>query len=79
MRTTLDIDDDILEAAKERGRKERKTAGKVLSELARQALTAPAAHATSEPPAVYGLRPFPSRGNVITNEMINRIREEDAY
>jgi hypothetical protein len=80
MRTTLDIDDDILEAAKERGHRERKSAGKVISELARQALTAPPiASTTAEPHAVYGLRPFPSRGNVITNEMINRIRDEDAY
>jgi len=34
MRTTLDIDDDILQAAKELGRLEKKTAGQVLSELA---------------------------------------------
>ena len=39
MRTTLDIDDDILEAAKELARAEKKTAGRVLSELARKALT----------------------------------------
>jgi hypothetical protein len=39
MRTTLDIDDDILEAAKELAEAENKTAGQVLSELARKALT----------------------------------------
>ena len=33
MRTTLDIDDDILQAAKELARAEKKTAGQVLSEL----------------------------------------------
>ena len=38
MRTTLDLDDDILQAVKEPGRdKERKTAGQMLSELARKA------------------------------------------
>jgi len=80
MRTTLDIDEDVLQAAKERARRERKTAGEVISELARQALTTPhGAAATPEPPAIHGLRPFPSRGNVITNDMINRIRDEDAY
>jgi hypothetical protein len=41
MRTTLDIDDDVLEAAKELARAEGTTAGKVLSDLARRALTAP--------------------------------------
>ena len=43
MRTTLDIADDVLLAAKERARRENKTAGEVISELARQALTAPPA------------------------------------
>lgn len=38
MRTTLDIDEDVLEAAKELAAVHRKTAGKVLSELARKAL-----------------------------------------
>jgi hypothetical protein len=80
MRTTLDIDDDVLQAAKERARRERKTAGKVISELARWALTAPSAPpVAAEPPPVYGLRPFAPRGNVVTNDMINRIRDEDAY
>jgi len=38
MRTTLDIDDDVLQAAKELASAHRKTAGQMLSELARQAL-----------------------------------------
>lgn len=38
MRTTLDIDDDVLQAAKELAMLKGKSAGKVLSELARQAL-----------------------------------------
>jgi hypothetical protein len=38
MRTTLDLDDDVLQAAKEIAEIRRTTAGKVLSELARQAL-----------------------------------------
>ena len=68
MRTTLDIAYDVLQAAKERARREKKTAGEVISDLARRALTAPhgslAADAGSvrEPKAVYGLRPFPRRG-----------------
>ena len=38
MRTTLDIDDDVLQAAKELAASRRKTTGQVLSELARKAL-----------------------------------------
>lgn len=38
MRTTLDIDDDVLQAAKELAKARKKTAGQVLSELARKAL-----------------------------------------
>lgn len=38
MRTTLDIDDDILQAAKELAAIRRRTAGQVLSDLARKAL-----------------------------------------
>jgi Arc/MetJ family transcription regulator len=38
MRTTLDIDEDVLQAAKELARAHGKTAGQMVSELARQAL-----------------------------------------
>ena len=39
MRETLDISDDVLQAAKERARRENKSVGQVISELARSALT----------------------------------------
>ncbi len=79
MRTTLDIDADVLEAAKSLARRERSTAGAVLSRLARSALNAPATPPmAAEPPAFYGFRPFPKRGGVVTNELIDRLREEDA-
>ena len=38
MRTTLDIDDDVLFAVKDLAAVEKKSAGKTLSDLARQAL-----------------------------------------
>ena len=38
MRTTLDIDDDVLNAAKELAALRKTTAGRVLSDLARRAL-----------------------------------------
>lgn len=82
LRTTLDIDDDVLASAKEIARRERKTAGQVLSELVRRALiqgsAAPAARAVDAAPAT-GFVPFTSRGNVVTNELIEKLREEGEY
>ena len=82
MRTTLDIAEDVLQAAKERARRENKTAGQVISELARAALTAPQPMPpkSQEPRSHYGIRPFPKRGGaVVTNELVNKLREDDAY
>jgi hypothetical protein len=79
MRTTLDIADDVLLAAKERARRENKTAGEVISELARQALTAPRQTAVAEPAALYGFTPFAPRGAVVTNAVIDKLRSDDVY
>jgi Arc/MetJ family transcription regulator len=87
MRTTLDIDDDVLAAAKELALRERSSAGHVLSRLARAALTghAGAAHApgasAAEPAApVYasGFRPFASRGSLVTLADVERVRDEEG-
>lgn len=82
MRTTLDIDDEVLTAAKELARREKKTAGQVISDLARQAMTqhyaAGGAQSAREPEAFYGFRPFPSRGGVVTNEQIDKLRDAEG-
>jgi hypothetical protein len=39
LRTTLDIDDDLLAAAKELARREHSSAGKIVSRLLRDSLT----------------------------------------
>jgi hypothetical protein len=74
VRTTLYIDDDVLQAAKERARRERRTAGEVISELARIALTASRPSGPRGSKSLYGFRPFPTRGGVVTNELIDRLR-----
>ena len=83
MRTTLDIADDVLNAAKERARRERKTAGEVISELAREALTAAPLRAkrsrAERSLSRLGFRPFPKRGGIVTNELIDSLRDDDAY
>ena len=82
MRTTLDIDDEVLLAAKELARRESKTAGQVISELARRAMTqhvpTGSAQSVREPEAFYGFQPFASRGAVVSNEQIDRLRDEEG-
>ena len=75
MRTTLDIDDDVLSAAKELAAAQNKTAGKVISELARRALigTAP----SPEPEYRNGFRLLPRTGKLITAEFIDKLLDED--
>ena len=80
MRTTLDIADDVLQAARERAQREKKTLGEMISELARRALMTPAEpQGVKEPKAIYGLRPFAPRGGIVTNELIDKLRDDDAY
>ena len=80
MRTTLDIADDVLQAAREQAQREKKTIGEMISELARRALTTPpGAVSGKESKAVHGLRPFAARGGIVTNELISKLREDDAY
>ena len=80
MRTTIDIAADVLHAAKERARREKRTIGEIISELARNALNAPPPTTTARAPkALYGLRPFAKRGGIVTNDLIDKLREDDAY
>jgi len=32
-----------------------------------------------EPEAIYGFRAFPSRGTVVTDGLIDKLRDEDVY
>ena len=75
MRTTLDIDDDVLLAAKELAARERKTAGKVLSELARRGIQAPRP-APRRARLVNGFEVLPAGDRVVTPELVQRILEE---
>jgi hypothetical protein len=82
LRTTLDIDDDLMAAAKELARREHSSAGKVVSRLLRQSLTS--AHATGagsagSPRAVAGFKPFAARpGIVVTDAEVNALRDAEG-
>ena len=79
MRTTLDIAEDVLQAAKERAQREKKTIGEIISDLARRALMTPQEPlSVKEPKAVYGLRPFARRGGIVTNELIDKLSATDS-
>lgn len=80
MRTTLDIQDDVLAAVKALARQQGKTAGEVLSALARRALTGATGTATAarEPRASYGFRPFAAGEAVVTNEVIDELRDRES-
>lgn len=50
----------------------------MLSDLAREALTQRHRGSdVSEPETFYGFQPLPRRGTAISNEMIDKLREED--
>jgi hypothetical protein len=75
MRTTLDIDDDILAAAKDLAAARNSTAGQVISDLARAALTG----GTRDAPTVRnGFELLPARNAVVTPELIERLLESDT-
>lgn len=80
MRTTLDIEDDVLAAARELARRQGTTAGQMVSRLLRAALSgAPCDEqaAAEAVPGVGGFRPFQARsGTVVTNEQIDQLRDE---
>ncbi len=81
MRTTLDIDDDVLATAKELARRERSSAGLVLSRLAREALIGahvPKGAATRRRQSVGGFVPFESRGVVVSNDAVNALRDAEG-
>lgn len=81
MRTTLDLDEDILQAAKELARREKRTTGQMISKLVRKALAVgpQSTQRGPESPGPFGFRPFPHRGGIVTNELIDKLRGEDAY
>ncbi|HEX3069355.1 MAG TPA: CopG family transcriptional regulator [Thermoanaerobaculia bacterium] len=74
MRTTLDIDEDVLVAVKQIAARQKTTAGKVLSDRARQGLSINHQLLRNGVP----LMPRGPRGSRrVTVEMVNALRDED--
>jgi hypothetical protein len=76
MRTTLDIDDDILAEAEEMAAAQKTSVGAIISDLARQFLKRrPLAGSTYR----NGFWSTPKRdGGVVTPELVDRLAEDDC-
>jgi hypothetical protein len=78
VRTTLDIDPDVLQAAKELALREGTTAGQVLSALARRGLTTAANPSATAERSRSGIPVLPSRGEIITLEKVQQLMDKEG-
>ena len=89
MRTTLDISDDVLFAAKAIAQRDKKSLGQVITELARRAFANPptaganpaqpaASNLASKRLAQHGITPLPARGGIVSNALIDRLRDTEG-
>lgn len=73
MRTTVDLEDDVLIAVKDLARQRGVPMGKVLSDLARQALVGQPSGGTRNGIPLFPIQPD---AGVVTLETVNQLRDE---
>lgn len=73
MRTTLDVEDDVLYAVKEIARRRRLSVGKVLSDLARQALVRSGSAEVRNGVPLFPVQPG---AGVVTAELVRQLDDE---
>jgi hypothetical protein len=76
MRTTLDIDEDVLQAVKERAAMQNKTAGQLVSEMMREALCPSRKYRIRNGVPVIPRRPG---APLMTLEDVKRLQEDEDY
>lgn len=80
MRTTLNIDDDVHAAIKEIADRQSKSLGSVASDLIRESLIAEHCEeidsSADEFEAKFGFRPFAKSGRIVSDELVNRLRQD---
>lgn len=74
----MDIEDDVLQAAKELAQREGGTAGQVISALARRGLARPPAKTKKSSGTRGGVPLLPSRGEVVTFEHVQDLMEREG-
>jgi hypothetical protein len=79
MRTTLQLDDDVLVAARVLARERGLSIGAVISDLVRQALKPPTVPSVGVQRSGLRLLPVkPSGGGVIDLALVNQLRDEES-
>ena len=91
MRTTIDIAEDVFFAAKDIARRDKKSLGQTISDMMRRGMGAfPSGQEALRPTSdvvdeelgriyrKFGFTPFRSGPNVVTNDMVNAIRDEEG-
>ncbi|MBC7365715.1 MAG: hypothetical protein H7343_02700 [Undibacterium sp.] len=80
MRTTLDLDQDVLLAAKEIAARSKRTAGKVISEVFRRGLHASEAPASTarrtRANVAAGFEVMAAGKRVVTAQLVSKLRDE---
>ena len=86
MRTTFDLDDDVLAAAKALAKVRQTTAGRIISDTMRRAIQLGLADAEPQPgagpsatppPHVFGFRPLTAPGqHIVTDATVRALRDE---
>ena len=80
VRTTINLDDDVLLAARGLARRDGTSIGAVISKLARKGLKGdPCEDRDGANDGFYGFFPLPKRGRPVTNELVDRLREDGPY
>jgi len=78
MRTTLDIEEDVLQAAKELAQRDRRTAGQIISLLARRGLSVSEDIPKKSPLIRGGIPLLPSRGEVVTLDRMQKLMDQEG-
>lgn len=77
MRIILDLDHDVLLAAREIAARSKRTAGAVISEVFRRGLHAgPPRGRSPRQKVAAGFEVIPSNGRVVTAELVRRLRDK---
>ena len=81
MRTTLDVADDVLSAARAVARRRKVSLGRAISDLARIGLTADRGEGrvADAPESFYGFSPLPRRADVVvTDDLVDELRDDET-
>ena len=79
MRMKINSVDDVLSAATKIAPRAKTSSGNIVSEPANNGLKASDGLAACQSGAVYGFRPFPKAGRIVSNDLINQLRDGGEY